>query len=74
MTVGRMAVTQIWVPEIAVERAKELMLEAEIEHALGAEVRGGAIADREALPMKLIALIVAVLLGAAVVQAALRVF
>jgi hypothetical protein len=74
VTVGRMAVTQIWVPESAVERAKELMLEAEIEHALGAEVRGGAIADREALPMKLIALLVAAVLGAAVVRAALRVF
>ncbi len=74
MTVGRMAVTQIWVPEILVERAKELMLEAEIEHALGAEIRGGAIADREALPMKLIALLVAIMLGAAVIQAALRVF
>ncbi len=74
VTVGRMAVTQIWVPESAVERAKVLMLEAEIEHALGAEVRGGAIADREALPMKLIALLVAIVLGAAVVRAALRVF
>ena len=50
------------------------MLEAQIALALGATVRGGAIADREALPLKLIALIVAVLLGAAVVQAALRVF
>ena len=74
VTVGRMAVTQIWVQESAVERAQELMLEAEIEHALGAEVRGGAIADREALPMKVIALLVAGLLAAAVIRALVRVF
>lgn len=74
VTVGRMAVTQIWVPQRSLDRAKELMLEAEIEHALGAEVRGGAIADREALPMKLMALAVALVLAAAVVRAVLRVF
>jgi len=74
MTVGRMAVTQIWVPGHAVERAKELMTEAEIEHALGSEVRGGAIADREALPMKLVALGIAVVLATAVVRALMRVF
>lgn len=74
MTVGRMAVTQIWVPSHALDRAKELMTEAEIEHALGTEVRGGAIADREALPMKLVALVLALVLAAAVVLALMRVF
>lgn len=74
VTVGRMAVTQIWVPESALERARELMIEAEIDHALGAEVRGGAIADREALPMKLVALIIAAVLATAVLRAVLRVF
>ena len=69
-----MAVTQIWVQEGEVERAQQLMLEAEIEHALGPEVRGGAIADREALPMKIVALLVAGLLAAAVIQAVVRVF
>jgi len=74
VTVGRMAVTQIWVPESTLERARELMLEAEIEHALGAEARGGAIADREALPMRLVALAVAAVLAVAVLRAVLRVF
>lgn len=74
MTVGAMAVTQVWVPESSVDLAKELMLEAEIEHALGAEVRGGAVADREALPMKVVALLVAAVLATAVIRAVLRVF
>jgi hypothetical protein len=74
VTVGRMAVTQVWVAERDRERAQQLMVEAEIDHAMGTEVRGGAIADREALPMKLVALILAGILAIAVVAAALRVF
>jgi hypothetical protein len=74
VTVGRMAVTQIWVAERDLERARQLMVEAEIDHALGTEIRGGAIGDPEALPMKVIALVVATILATAVVAAALRVF
>jgi hypothetical protein len=74
VTVGRMAVTQVWVAEDDLDRARELMVEAEIEHALGPEVRGGAIADREALPMRVMALVLAVLVAAAVVRALMRVF
>ncbi|MEE9297617.1 MAG: DUF2007 domain-containing protein [Acidimicrobiia bacterium] len=74
VTVGRMAVTQIWVPESAVERGKEVMLRAEIEHALGPEVRTGALANPEAIPMRLLALILVVVLAAAVIRLLVRVF
>lgn len=71
---GRLAVTQIWVPEGDFDRAKDLMLEAEIEHALAPEMRGGALADPGALPMRLVALLLAMVLAAAVVRALMRVF
>jgi hypothetical protein len=74
MTVGRMAVTQLWVPAPDLERASELMVEAEVEHTLGVEQRGGALADPGALPMRLIALFVAAILATAVVRALMRVF
>lgn len=74
VTVGRMAVTQIWVPESAVERGREVMLRAEIEHALGPEVRTGALANPEAIPMRLLALILVVVLAAAVIRLLVRVF
>ncbi len=74
VTVGRMAVTQIWVPQSKIARARDILTEAEIDHVLSPEVRGGAIADREALPMKVVAAVVATILAAAVIQAAMRVF
>jgi len=74
VTVGRMAVTQIWVPESRLDRACEVLLEAEIEHALAAEVRGGAVVDREALPMKVLALLVVIVLVTAIVRAVVGVF
>ena len=74
VTVGRMAITQIWVPEGALERAREVMVRAEIEHALGPEVRSGALAPREALPMRLIAFVLVVALAGAVIRLLMRVF
>ena len=74
VTVGRMAVTQIWVPESTLERARELMLETEIEHALGTEVRGGTIANTETLPIRVVALALAGVLAWAVLRAVLWVF
>ncbi len=46
MTVGRMAVIQIWVPANTVELARKVMVEAEIEHVLGAKVLD-AITDED---------------------------
>lgn len=74
VTVGRMAITQLWVPQSEVDRAAEIMLEAEIDHVLGPEVRSGAVADPGALPMRLVALGVVAVLAAAVVVALMRVF
>lgn len=74
VTVGRMAVTQIWVPQSEAGRASEVMLESEVEYTLGTEQRGGALSDREALPMRLAALIMAIVVGTAVVRLMMRVF
>jgi hypothetical protein len=74
VTIGRMAVTQIWVPESSVDRAAEVMLEAEIEHVLGVEQRGGALGDRESLPMRVMALVLLGSVSAAVVRYLMRVF
>jgi hypothetical protein len=74
VTVGKMAVTQIWVPEPDLDEARQVMMEAEIDHVLGTEERGGAIGDREALPMRLLALVMAGVVAAAVVGYLMRVF
>lgn len=74
VTVGRMAVTQLWVRSGDVEEASLVMLESEIEHTLGAELRGGSIVDRGSLPMRIGALVLAVALVAAVVRELMRVF
>ncbi len=35
LTVGAMAVTELWVPEASLERARRVMLEAEVDEILG---------------------------------------
>jgi hypothetical protein len=74
MTVGRMAVTEIWVMESDMAEARLVMLESEIEHTLGADVRSGAVADPNSLPMQVIAAGAGVILVFAVVWELMRVF
>lgn len=74
VTVGRLAITEIWVRATDVREAGLVMLESEIEHVLGAEVRSGALADPGALPMRLAAGFLLVALSTAVVVGLLRVF
>jgi len=74
VTVGRMAVTQIWVPGSYVEEAGAVLMEAEIDHALGTEVRGGALSNPSALPMRLAAALIGGILLFAVVRELMRVF
>lgn len=74
VTVGRMAITQIWVPERDLELAREVMVRAEIEHALGPEIRTEGLANPEAVPMRLLALILVIVLVAVVIRLLMRVF
>lgn len=74
VTVGRMAVTQIWVRESDIDLARVVMLESEIEHTLGARVRSGAVANPGSLPMRLAAIAVGALLVLAVVVELMQVF
>lgn len=72
--IGRLAITQIWVREGDVPEARVVMLESEIDHTLGTEVRGGAVADPGSLPMRIGALAVLGVLLWAVVRELMRVF
>ena len=74
VTVGRLAVTQVWVPATDLEEARLVMLESEIDHTLGAEMRRGAVADPMSLPMRAVAAVIGVLLVWAVVRELMRVF
>lgn len=74
VTVGRMAVTQLWVRESDLEEAQLVMIETEIEHTLGAEVHTSALVDPGSLPMRIGALVVAAILVFAVVRELMRVF
>jgi len=74
LTVGNMAVTEIWVHPDEIDDAAELLTAAEIEHVLNPEVRGGAVADPGNLPMRLLALVTLAIVAAAVIRALMRVF
>ena len=74
VTIGRMAITQLWVRPADHDEARVVMLEAEIEHTLGTEVRTGALANPGSLPMRLIAAGSLMLLVYGVVRGLLRVF
>ena len=73
MTVGQMAVTEIWVLESAMEDAVEVLTAAEIDHTLVVSDSGDAVAE-SAVPTRLLALVVAAVFLTAVVVALLRVF
>jgi hypothetical protein len=72
LTIGEMAVTEVWVPESMVEDAVQVLLAAEIDHTL--VVSPEEVADPWTLPMRLSALGVAGLVAWGVVRAVLRVF
>ena len=74
VTIGRLAVTEVWVRQGDVAEARLVMMEAEIEHTLGDEVRGGAIADPGSLPMRIGAVAVLGTLVWAVAHELMRVF
>lgn len=74
VTVGRLAVTQVWVRHSDLEEARLVMLESEIEDTLGARLTSGSIAHPNSLPMRLMALLVGTLLVLAVAWELMRVF
>ena len=74
VTVGRLAVTEVWVRESDLEEARLVMLESEIDHTLGAELRTSALAHPNSLPMRAVAIIVGTLFLFAVVRELMRVF
>ena len=74
MTIGGMAVTEIWVGEADLDDAVEILTISEIDHTLSPEVRGGAVADPLNLPMRIVAAVMAIVLAAAVIRALMRVF
>ena len=74
MTVGGMAVTEIWVEEPDLQDAIEILTISEIDHTLSPPLRGGAVGDPLNLPMRVVAGVMAVILAAAVVRALMRVF
>jgi hypothetical protein len=71
MTVGEMAVTEIWVSEEDLEEARELMLEAEVDSVFPPDSDG---LEDDRLPVRALALGVAVILAAAVIRFLMRVF
>jgi hypothetical protein len=74
MRVGEMAVTEIWVLPEDVGDAIEVLTAAEIDDTLVLADGSPGDADSAALPMRAIALAVALILGLAVVVALMRVF
>ena len=74
MTVGGMAVTEVWVEESDMEDAIEILTISEIDHTLSPPLGGAGAADRLNLPMRVVAAVMAVVLAAAVVRALMRVF
>lgn len=74
MTIGEMAVTEIWIDSEDLDDAVEILTISEIDHTLSPAVRSGAVADPLNLPMRVIAGIMAIVLAAAVIRALMRVF
>jgi hypothetical protein len=70
MTVGAWAVTEVWVPESRLDAAREVVLASDVDAALAGE----PATEGEPLPIRLLALIVAVLLLILVARALLWLF
>ncbi|OFW66721.1 MAG: hypothetical protein A2Z12_08920 [Actinobacteria bacterium RBG_16_68_21] len=74
MTVGEMAITEIWVPACDVDDALEVLAESTPEPPSQEPVHTGALADPAALPMRLLAAVTLGALGWAVLRFVMRVF
>lgn len=74
VTIGRLAVTQIWVHPDDVDMARLVMLEAEIDHTLGEGPDDDDEGDSAWAPSRAAALGVAFVLLYAVVRGLMRVF
>jgi hypothetical protein len=74
MTIGEWAVTEIWVAEGDVDDAIEVLTASEIEFALNPGARGGAVADPNNLPMRLVAVVTLAIVATAVIRTLMRVF
>lgn len=72
MTVGQMAVTEVWVLDADLREASRLMLEAEIDDVLA--VKDPEAEERDDIGLRVLALGVAVILAAAVIRFVMRVF
>jgi hypothetical protein len=74
MTVGEMAVTEIWVPEPDEDDAREILAGSDLETVPVEPTHTGALADPAALPMRVLAALVASVLVWSVVRWLMRVF
>lgn len=74
MTVGEMAVTEVWVPEPDLEDAREVLGGSDLEHVPPAPTHIGALADPGALPMRLLAALTILVLAWSVVRWLMMVF
>jgi len=74
VTVGEMAVIEIFVPEPDLDDAREILAGSSLEDVAPAPTHTGAIADPAALPMRLVAVLTLVVMSWAVVWFLMRVF
>jgi hypothetical protein len=74
LTIGGMAVTEVWVPEPDVDDAREVLDGSGLEHTPIVPTHVGALSDPAALPMRLLAGIMLLTLAWAVVRWLMRVF
>jgi len=74
MTVGEMAVTEIWVPEPDEDDAREILAGSDLETYPVEPTHTGALGDPAALPMRLLAALVGSILVWSVVRWVMRVF
>lgn len=74
LTVGEMAVTEIWVPEPDLDDAREVLEGSEVDATPDLAVHTGALADPSTLPMRLVAGLTLAGLAWAVLRYVMRVF
>lgn len=74
LTIGEMAITEIWVAAEDVEDAAEVLTGAEIDHVLDPIVRGEPPAPVNDFALRIVALVTAGVLLLAVIRALMRVF
>lgn len=74
LTVGDLAVTEVWVPEPDLEDAREVLAGSDAKPEPGWGSHTGALADPAALPMRLLAALTVALMVWAVVRFLMQVF